>query len=306
MPNRQFAPKTLIQPWVAHVLSNDALYKDGSPHWHNATTQSEAENERERLCRFLFKHAFVERELRGIAEAIVECRPGNRCKRGPCPECGRAFQRYVVAECETLFRTAASVASIIDSKLSNCEILSDLSAKSLIDRTKRCLKRNGVDMAVGGVDFSFNEDQRGRFCPHWSGHLWLVLPSRNQEVWGPALRRQNPASELAPIPVKIQEWDRQNNALAYALKINFHRRVSVYERKLTRSRTARNTNEQDLRVAERIPLYCYLNAIGLHSRLFLLGARPTMTDRGITFVELRKSVNSSLIAQTRRLSPQIE
>ena len=196
------------------------------------------------------------------------------------------------------------VASIIDSRVSAQCDLSRVSTASLINRTKRCLRRYGVDLAIGGIDFSFNEDQRGKFAPHWSLHLWLILPSQNQDRWEPALRTQNPPSEATPKPVVIRDWDRRNNALAYALKTTFYRRDSIHSKKQSRKRPTRNTNHQDLRVAEKIPLYCCLDAIGLHSRLFLLGVRPTTTDRGIRLVELRKSVKSAMRTQTSHLRPQ--
>jgi len=58
------------------------------------------------------------------------------------------------------------------------------------------------------------------------------------------------------------KWDGRNEALAYALKTTFKRRVSVYQMKS--GTRCRNTSEQDLRVSERIPLYQYLNSVGLH------------------------------------------
>jgi hypothetical protein len=305
MPSRISETHEPTRPWVANVLTSNTLYGDKGPSWHNATTSLQARSERERLCRFLFKHSFVKPQLRLMAQLIADCRPNNRCLRGSCPECGRAFQRYSVSECESLLRGRhAMVASVIDSRISARNDLSELSTASLINRTKRCLKKNGVDLAVGGVDFSFNEDQRGQFRSHWSSHLWLILPSRNQDRWEPALRAQNPPSEATPTPVMVLDWDQRNNALAYSLKTTFYRRISVYEQKQSRAKPTRNTNYQDLRVAEKIPLYCYLDAIGLQSRLFLLGARPTATDRGIRLVELRKSVKSRLNAQPSDLSSQ--
>ena len=132
------------------------------------------------------------------------------------------------------------------------------------------------------------------YGPHWCAHLWLILPEKNCDVWEPALRKANPPSEAVPRPIKIMKWDGRNEALAYALKMTFKRRVSIYQMK-SRIRL-RNTSEQDLRVAERIPLYQYLDSVGLHARVFLLGVRSTMTDRGMSFVRLRlgKSVKARL------------
>jgi hypothetical protein len=276
-----------IKPWINNALSNSFLYGDGKPHWSNSVSQSDAVKERNKLCRFLFKHAFVKPELRNIAERIEYCSPNDRCKRGVCPECGRALQRFFVSECQPLLaEKAICIASIIDSQMSNREDLSHFSASGLINRVKTILRKNGVHLAAGGIDFSFNQDGRGAFRSHWCAHLWLILPSCNRDRWEPVLRKANPASDTTPRPVKIAEWDGHNEALAYALKTTFKRRVSVNKKKRSVGRSGRNTSEQDLRVSERIPLYQYLDSVGLHSRVFLLGARPTMTDRGISIVKL--------------------
>jgi hypothetical protein len=276
-----------IKPWINNALSNNFLYGDGKPHWSDAVSQPEAVKERNKLCRFLFKHAFVKSELRRIAQRVECCSPDDRCQRGVCPECGRALQRFLVSECQPLLvRKSVCVASIIDSQMSNRGDLSHFSASGLINRVKTLLRANGVELAVGGIDFSFNQDERRTFRSHWCGHLWLLLPSCNRELWEPALRKANPASDTTPRPVKVLEWDGHNKALAYAFKTTFKRRISVNKKKRSVGRSGRNTSGQDLRVSERIPLYQYLDSVGLHSRVFLLGARPTMTDQGISIVKL--------------------
>jgi hypothetical protein len=274
------------KPWVRNALSNEQLYKDGEPSWPDSVSRSEAKLERTRLFRFLMKYAHVQSDLREIAEKLTHCSPNNRCNCAVCPECGRAFQRFFVSQCKPLFASeSVCVASIIDSKQSIRQELSQFSASGLINRTKSIFRKNGVDLAAGGIDLSYNQNASGLFDPHWCAHLWLILPHSNRELWESALRAANPASEAVPRPIKILKWDGRNEALAYALKATFKRRVSVKGRR-SDTTPQRNTSEQDLRVAERIPLYQYLDSIGLHARVFLLGARPTMTDHGFSIVKL--------------------
>jgi hypothetical protein len=170
--------------------------------------------------------------------------------------------------------------------MSNREELSQFSASGLINRVKSILRKNGVKLAAGGIDLSYNQDEIGMFEPHWCAHLWLILPDSNRSFWEPALRTANPPSEAVPRPVKIMKWDGRDEALAYALKTTFKRRVSVHRKKSSGVAPQRNTSEQDLRVAEQIPLYQYLDSVGLHARVLLLGARPTMTDHGFSIVKL--------------------
>jgi hypothetical protein len=107
-----------------------------------------------------------------------------------------------------------------------------------------------------------------------------------QRRWQARLTLANPASEAVPRPIKVLNWDGRNEGLAYALKTTFKRRVSVHQNRRSSDALQRNTSEQDLRVAERIPLYQYLDSVGLHARVLLLGARPTLTDQGFSIVKL--------------------
>jgi hypothetical protein len=275
------------KPWVKDALSSELFYGNGKPHWPNATKQSEARRERVKIVRFLLKYAFVKPHLRCIAEKLKYCRANGRCHCALCPKCGRALQRFFVSECKSLFTNeSAHVVSIIDSQMSNREELSELSASGLINRVKSILRKGGVKLAAGGIDLSYNQDKIGVFEPHWCAHLWLILPDTNRSLWEPALRKANPPSEAAPRPIKIMKWDGRDEALAYALKTTFKRRVSVHQRSFSSFVPQRNTSEQDLRVAERIPLYEHLASVGLHARVFLLGARPTMTDHGFSILKL--------------------
>ena len=142
----------VVKPWVKRALSNKLLYADGEPHWSDAVNASEAKRERIKIARFLVKHAFVEPELRCIAEKLKYCNANSRCHCAACPECGRALQRFFVSECQPLFANEfACVASIIDSKMSNQDELSQFSASGLINRVKSTLRKGGVKLAAGGM-----------------------------------------------------------------------------------------------------------------------------------------------------------
>jgi hypothetical protein len=276
-----------VRPWVKDVLSNELLYRDGEPIWPDSVKKATAVSERVKVSRFLVKHAFVKPGLKCIAEKLEYCSPNNRCHCGACPECGRALQRFFVSESKLLFADqSVCVASVIDSRMSIRDELSQFSASGLINRVRSLLRRNGGGLAAGGIDFSYNQDGIGTFGSHWCAHLWLILPNRNRNLWEPALRKANPASEAVPRPIKVLNWDGRNEGVAYALKTTFKRRVSVHQNRRSSDARQRNTSEQDLRVAERIPLYQYLNSVGLHARVFLLGARPTLTDQGFSIVKL--------------------
>lgn len=165
------------------------LYGDGEPSWSNSINSATAMNERVKTCRFVVKHAFIKPGLKCIAEKLRYCSRNNRCYSAACPECGRALQRFFVSECKQVFaHQSVCVTSIIGRKLSIRDELSLFSAGGLINRVRSLLRRNGVALAVGGIDFSCNQDGIGTFESHWCAHFWLILPNRNRSLWEPALR----------------------------------------------------------------------------------------------------------------------
>jgi hypothetical protein len=282
-----------IRPWVVEAVLDIGLFGDGKPQWTNAETTMEATEEWVRRYRFLKKHARKGQPVGPIADRLKDCGPEERCLSGACPYCVRAFQRFFVSEAKRLLKAESpgligvSAVSIV---LPGCPEgqLEQLSIKPLQDSVKKVLKTSGVKLALGGLDLSFNEDQEHRFKPHWAPQLWLLLPASKSHRWEPALRAKFPTSDVVPRPVKIQLWDRDLSALGYALKTRFHRRVSYEQEKPYRDETriCRNTRSLPLRAKERLELYQFLDQVGLARRVFLLGARPTRTDDGISIVRL--------------------
>jgi len=245
-----------------------------------------------------------------LSTRLTECWPRHRCMSGACPSCGRAIQRYFVAEAQKLLVAEATntkiVSLVLDHQYPRGDLGKSPTIQTLQQRAKDVLGNSGVDFALGGVDLSFNEDRdEHRFEEHWAPQLWFVLPSHNLEQWIKALRKAYPSSSAVPRPVKVLNWDGDPAALAYALKTNFVRRVSITttNKKNRVTRKIRNTRAQRLRAIERTELYRFLHNSGLSSRFFLLGCRVTRTNDGFSITRVRNSQISGL-AQRSQLGPQ--
>jgi hypothetical protein len=288
-----------ISPLVAEALKNNDLYRDGEPDWTNGETSLEATVEWERRYHFFKKHGRREPTVALIADRLSECSPEKRCLSGACPPCGRAFQRFFVGEGKRLLEAEApgligvSAVSLVLAPLLPEGQLGQLSIKPLHDSVKKVLRANGVKLALGGLDLSFNEHREHRFKPHWAPQLWLLVPASNRHRWEPALRAMCLASDVVPRPLKLLRWDMDLAALGYALKTRFQRRVSYeHERPYgDGTRACRNTRSLPLRAKERLELYRFLDQAGLAARVLLLGARPTRTEAGISIVRLTKREN---------------
>jgi len=134
-----------------------------------------------------------------------------------------------------------------------------------------------ITHAVGGFDVSINEHLTGDFPAHWRPHAWIFL--RKGELSRKAekeFRDQFPKDPLmVPKPVMIKRFDRNLAALAYALKGDFQRRVTL-PRSTERdgsNKTRRNVRYRPLRARQKLELLLMLDRVGLEDRLFGYGMK---------------------------------
>lgn len=257
------------------ALSEHRLFKNGEPQWHNLATAKSARKERRRRIRLFKKYGDL-----SLKERLDSCRPHNRCASGACPVCGRAFQRFVVNRTKRLLSNNGEykLLSIIPNAPVIPGQLHAFCLNSLIFSLSQSLKKCGINFAIGGVDFSYNEDQRSEIQCHWSPHFWLLAKSPETKNWKAVLRTCYPKSDLSPVPVKIKPWDQDVSAIGYALKTGFDRRITKDGRRFRNgiSRECRVTQHDRIRSKDRLELYSYLDYIGLESRLILTGVNVTL------------------------------
>jgi hypothetical protein len=215
---------------------------------------------------------------------LQSCELNHRCLSGACPECGRLFQRWFVRRSRRFIArhidkkeyelVAISIvprdATIPPSQLSSCNIM------NLPRRLKYALKKVKIFFALGGIDFSFNEDHEGKYQPFWSPHFYLVTSTKNKIILGKKLRGIYLKSEEVPRPAKISSLKNIARRRSYALKMNFRRRIGYVDIKNQNNklRKCRNASRDKLRAAERLELYTYLDKIGLADRVIFRGAKP--------------------------------
>jgi hypothetical protein len=106
------------------------------------------------------------------------------------------------------------------------------------------------------------------------------------------LRKLFPRTDVIPRPVTVKRWDGDSDAIRYALKPTFWRRIGVdnakrFAKGKPRNRSCRATNKQRLRSRQKRELLLHLDKIGLQGRLFfrwvqfvnLRGVGPTIAKR---------------------------
>jgi hypothetical protein len=306
-PSIRSSANSSIKPWVKTALSQERLFGNGWPHWTNLPSAEEAEEARRKRVRFLKKDRIGADPLRSeIANVLDTCEPRERCLSGACPECGRAFAKFMVAEADALFKRRPSrrptvlVCSVIPNAfVSLGDILHADNDKSQ-STLKRALSGYGATVALGGVDCSFNEHQYHEFDPRWSLHFWFLLEEVDGNDLRLALKNKYSSNEFVRRPVKIVPWDGGLEALGYAFKSEFHRRQTY--KSVRHGRTSQNTRHLPLRAIERLYLFSFLHQIGLASRAFLFGIRPTNTLDGVSLARLTRKANQSFAGNPKSVA----
>ena len=94
--------QTLVPPLIARVLADEQYYGDGAPTWPGAPSFRKAKRTRKRYIKRLKRFSSQFPEAAELAQILARCKRRRRCMSGACPECGRAFQRWFVAEVKNL------------------------------------------------------------------------------------------------------------------------------------------------------------------------------------------------------------
>lgn len=282
-PNTHRRKKIDAKPWVREVLSDERFYGEAKLDIKGLLTATDAWHARSRLVKSLRRSK--SNVNASLANRLDACDSRERCLSGACSECNRALQLFFIEHGMLATRKTSGsmwVVSIVLRSKPELGFIHKLNLESLKYQLKRSLARNGITLAIGGVDVSLNEHQ-GDKVPRWAFQFWLLLHGVDTE-WRSAIRALYPRTFRAPRPVRIEPWDGRAEAIAYMLKPNFVRRISI----LGKNGRA-NTRHDRLRRTEKAELAAYLDKTGLASRTFLLGIRPTLTGRRFSLVVLNRN-----------------
>ncbi len=286
-----------LAPHILNGPTGRRWFGDGVPTWSQgragkpAKTSQQAAEERHRLVKVLRRHGKGKKAALRLAEKIAACRSGGRCLSGACPECMRATQRFFVrAGADLLARSGVSTVAV-SVVFSGAAIAEDELAREpelfgrISTRLREALRKAGVRQAIGGFDISANEHQDGRFVPHYRPHAWIIIPASRFEKASKAFREFFPPSKTIRRPVFAKSFDGDLRGLAYAVKTDFVRRMSLPRKLLADgSVTRRNTRDRPLLGRQRVEIAVALDRAGLGARIFLHGLGIVKTPDGARIV----------------------
>ena len=269
---------------AAYVLQGSSArqwYADGEPTWKQgrhgkpARTSGQARKERRQLVKILGRGKENNSALR-LADILETCSKTHRCLSGSCPVYSRAFQRWFVSATSSVVsrKNHWHVVSFVWSghRFAEGNLDPDTIFQCLRRHIRFSLKAAGIRQAIGGFDISMNEHQDGKFIPHWRPHAWILISTKDPKRLRNHLKTRFPASKRVRRPLRVVRYDGSPAALAYALKTDFWRRVSLpRKRKSDLTTTRRNTRNRFLRATQKIELALALHRAGLADRVFQLG-----------------------------------
>jgi hypothetical protein len=289
---RQFDPhKWLdIKPWVIAAINDESRYLPDRL-WKKEPTVEFAYHERLKRIKFLRKHGKTDPKAAVVARRLGSCESDQRCLSGACPECGRLFQRWFVRRSKKfiakhIFRPKHDLVAVSIVPWGPTVGLGQLlkvNVGNLQRRLKYTLKKADLDIALGGIDFSFNEDYEQKYLPFWSPHFYLITSTADKAILKKSLFKLFSKTKEIPRPIKISPFRNKADRRSYTLKMNFRRRIGYWEIKNIKGkiRKCRNTSRDKLRAAERVELFVYLDLIGFADRVFFLSAKPVVKGQSV-------------------------
>jgi hypothetical protein len=160
--------------------------------------------------------------------------------------------------------------------------------KNAFTRYAKACRKADIGFSFGAADFSYNEDDPPKGSKvavpaKLVVHLWTFVKAREVEVARKILKESFPKTHKAARPVKAYPYDGNLQAIAYAFKGDFSRRVKVPAEvdedgeKVSRQ----NTRLRPLRVGQKVELAVLLNRLGLYDRLILRDIEFVQTPAGI-------------------------
>lgn len=259
---------------------SEKFYGDGPPCWkvgrrdRSCQTALEALKEREialdRLRRgqkLTSEHPYRS-DLRKVTKLLLSCRRDQRCMSAACPECSRAWQRLFVQDvAEWLDGRSGQIVTIVPhvSIVPGDDHFADV-IKVFKKRITRILQSIGIAEAIGGLDLSYNQHIDKKFEPHWNLHIWLFIPQKLTKRHKEFLVRKFKKSNLVQRPVKVQDFNGDPRAFAYAMKPKIDRRLT----RPPRDGHRQYVQPRDLKKLQMLQSFALVHKMRFAGRLFLM------------------------------------
>src|SRR6266446_4300813 len=187
---------TDVRPWVIAAITDESRYPSDQL-WKKEPTAEYVHKERLRRIKFLRKHSTTNPQALNVADRLESCEPKHRCLSGACPECGRLLQRWFVRRSKKLIaehidkqeHELVAISIVPHDPMVQPGQLHTIDIVNLQRRLKYALEAVGIGVALGGIDFSFNQDRKEEYQPFWSPHFYVITSTKDKKAIGKKLRK---------------------------------------------------------------------------------------------------------------------
>jgi hypothetical protein len=157
-----------------------------------------------------------------------------------------------------------------------------------LTRYAKACRKAGIGFSLGALDFCYNEEasaegSAGPIRTRRMVHVWAFAKAQEVEDGREALKGSFPITSNASKPVKAYSYDGNLQAIAYAFKGDFSRRVKIPAEVDEDGKTVsrQNTRLRPLRAWQKVELAVLLNRLGLYDRLILRDVEFVRAPSGI-------------------------
>jgi hypothetical protein len=173
-----------------------------------------------------------------LAERLTECANGHPCNLSMCPICVRDLREsFVLAAkaCIDQLRSAPNWGPLLTITAFSAIPLSDqyrpgalhqLDLPTFNERIQTQHRRAGFPLVFAGIDLSSDEYIPPKIPPFWQGHVYGVVVGLDVEAVKGAIKHPYPRAASIPKPFYARECLQLPEAISYAIKPGFVRRVS--------------------------------------------------------------------------------
>jgi hypothetical protein len=285
------------RPLVAEILSCEAWYGDDKPSWKGAPSSDQATCSRLSYVKRLRRFADQFPPATALASTLEACQPYHRCLSGACPECCRAFQRWLVLSTKRLILGSHSTGELVTASIvfpngrapvNSITSLDTLNSKRAVTRAVE--NSSHVDWMVGGIDLSLNDDTQKNSGIAWQIQLYGIAMVKDPSEISSLLKTKFPRSKWVMRPVQMKVCDGTRKAISYAFKTEFVQRTAYYGTATSngQSRQCWKTRKVSLRPADHVRALLWLDSIGFAHRLYLRGVRMTRNHHEVVLAKVRK------------------
>jgi hypothetical protein len=276
-----------MKTWVAAAIK-DEQHKSPTPLWNGEPSIDCIKDDRLKRVRFLRKCAKSNAEALGLADRLEECGRKHRCFSGACPECGRLLQRAWVRESGPLIRSMSghgvelvALSLVLPNSIVAQGSLNSFDVRNMQRRLKARLDDADINVAIGAIDFSFNEDEQGKYPGFWCPHAYTIVATEDRQRLAARLKGFKPSPEI-PHPTKVTPFKNTADRRSYAMKMHFGRRIGYDDQRILNNgkvRYFRNTRSDSLRALELLELLLFLDKIGFADRAIFRFVKPVIKDQ---------------------------